>query len=93
MARVLIVPCGCRGRALAARLAAAGHVVRGTTRDPATPYAWAQHLASQLDSGHLLTRVGDGHTAYTRGSACIDDAVDAFLIRGTIPPDGKVCAT
>ena len=34
MARVLIVPCGCRGRALAAELAAAGHAVRGTTRDP-----------------------------------------------------------
>lgn len=35
MARVLIVPCGCRGRALAAELVAAGHAVRGTTRDPA----------------------------------------------------------
>jgi uncharacterized protein YbjT (DUF2867 family) len=35
VARVLIVPCGCRGRALAAELVAAGHAVRGTTRDPA----------------------------------------------------------
>jgi NAD(P)H-binding len=34
VARVLIVPCGCRGRLLAAELAAAGHAVRGTTRDP-----------------------------------------------------------
>jgi len=32
LARVLIVPCGCRGRALAAELVAAGHAVRGTTR-------------------------------------------------------------
>jgi nucleoside-diphosphate-sugar epimerase len=32
VARVLIVPCGCRGRALAAELLAAGHAVRGTTR-------------------------------------------------------------
>jgi len=32
VARVLIVPCGCRGRALAADLVAAGHAVRGTTR-------------------------------------------------------------
>ena len=32
MARVLIVPCGCRGRALAGELVAAGHAVRGTTR-------------------------------------------------------------
>jgi nucleoside-diphosphate-sugar epimerase len=34
MARVLIVGCGCRGRELAADLRAAGHAVRGTTRDP-----------------------------------------------------------
>jgi nucleoside-diphosphate-sugar epimerase len=33
MARVLIVGCGCRGRRLAAALAASGHAVRGTTRD------------------------------------------------------------
>ena len=35
MARVLIVGCGCRGRALARELVAAGHAVRGTTRDEA----------------------------------------------------------
>jgi hypothetical protein len=34
VARVLIVGCGCRGRALAAALHGAGHAVRGTTRDP-----------------------------------------------------------
>jgi uncharacterized protein YbjT (DUF2867 family) len=36
VARILIVPCGCRGRALAAELVAAGHAVRGTTRGPGT---------------------------------------------------------
>src|SRR6185436_19327065 len=34
VARVLIVGCGCRGRALATDLLAAGHAVRGTTREP-----------------------------------------------------------
>ena len=34
MARVLIVGCGGRGQALARELLAAGHAVRGTTRDP-----------------------------------------------------------
>jgi nucleoside-diphosphate-sugar epimerase len=33
VARILIVGCGCRGRALAEELLAAGHAVRGTTRD------------------------------------------------------------
>jgi hypothetical protein len=32
VARVLIVPCGCRGRALASALRAEGHAVRGSTR-------------------------------------------------------------
>jgi nucleoside-diphosphate-sugar epimerase len=33
VARILIVGCGCRGQALARDLRAAGHAVRGTTRD------------------------------------------------------------
>jgi hypothetical protein len=35
MARCLIVGCGCHGRELAVALREQGHVVRGTTRDPA----------------------------------------------------------
>jgi pimeloyl-ACP methyl ester carboxylesterase len=66
-------------------------LVVGTTRDPATPYAWAVSLASQLSSGHLLTYDGDGHTAYARGSSCIDSAVNAYLLAGTVPPTGKKC--
>jgi uncharacterized protein YbjT (DUF2867 family) len=38
---VLIVGCGCRGQALARDLRAAGHAVRGTTRDPAKAAAIA----------------------------------------------------
>jgi hypothetical protein len=34
VARVLLVGCGCRGRALGAALAGSGHAVRGTTRSP-----------------------------------------------------------
>src|SRR4051812_8795850 len=34
MARVLIVGCGCRGQGPAGPLAAEGHAVRGTSRDP-----------------------------------------------------------
>ncbi|MET9467208.1 alpha/beta hydrolase [Streptomyces sp. NPDC006544] len=66
-------------------------VVVGTTRDPATPYKWAQALAGQLDSGVLLTYDGDGHTAYGRGSECIDSAINRYLLEGTPPQDGKKC--
>ncbi|MGX5213719.1 alpha/beta hydrolase [Streptomyces violaceus] len=71
---------------------AAPIVVVGTTRDPATPYRWAQALAGQLSSARLLTYEGDGHTAYGRGSACIDRAINAYLLRGTPPQDGKRCS-
>lgn len=67
-------------------------LVVGTTRDPATPYAWAKRLADQLDSGVLLSRDGDGHTAYMEGNSCIDDAVDRFILAGKPPPDGKLCS-
>lgn len=70
---------------------AAPIVVIGTTRDPATPYEWAQALAEVLDSGVLLTFDGDGHTAYGRSNDCIDDAVDAYLVEGTVPQDGLRC--
>ncbi|MFE1857436.1 alpha/beta hydrolase [Streptomyces anandii] len=71
---------------------AAPIVVVGTTRDPATPYRWAQSLARQLSSGRLLTFNGDGHTAYGRGSRCIDSAIDAYLLHGTPPARGKRCS-
>ncbi|QES55888.1 proteinase [Streptomyces venezuelae] len=70
---------------------AAPIVVVGTTRDPATPYKWAQALAGQLDSGTLLTYDGDGHTAYGRGSDCIDGAINRYLLDGKAPEDGKKC--
>ncbi len=70
---------------------AAPIVVVGTTRDPATPYKWAESLADQLSSGTLLTYEGDGHTAYGRGSDCIDTAINTYLLDGTPPKDGKKC--
>ncbi|MCB8992375.1 MAG: alpha/beta fold hydrolase [Nocardioidaceae bacterium] len=66
-------------------------VVIGTTRDPATPYQWAVSLAEQLESGVLIKRDGDGHTGFNAGNDCVDDAVNKFLVRGVVPPDGLSC--
>jgi pimeloyl-ACP methyl ester carboxylesterase len=66
-------------------------VVIGTTRDPATPYEWAKALASQLDSGRLITRDGDGHTGFHQGNQCVDNAVEHYLIGGTVPEDNLSC--
>lgn len=66
-------------------------LVIGASRDPATPHAWAKSLAGQLDSGVLLTYDGDGHTAYTQGSACVDATVNDYLLHGKAPQNGKRC--
>ncbi len=66
-------------------------VVVGTTRDPATPLAWAEALAEQLESGVLVTRDGDGHTGYHSGNQCVDDAVEDYLTDGVVPSDGLRC--
>ncbi|MFD9906125.1 alpha/beta hydrolase [Streptomyces sp. NPDC059063] len=70
---------------------AAPILVVGTTRDPATPYRWAKGLASQLASARLLTYEGDGHTAYGRGSHCVDETINTYLLRGKAPGTAKRC--
>ncbi len=82
-------PTGTRGPIAAD--GAAPIVVVGTTNDPATPYEWSVALADQLSSGVLITRVGEGHTGYNKGNACVDTAVEAYLLQGTVPEDGLRC--
>jgi pimeloyl-ACP methyl ester carboxylesterase len=66
-------------------------LVVGTTNDPATPYSWAQALAEQLENGHLVTYEGEGHTAYNKSNACVDDTVDDFFVSGTVPAADPLC--
>jgi hypothetical protein len=66
-------------------------LVVATTYDPATPYRGAKALVRDLGNARLLTMNGDGHTAYGGNSACIDTAVDAYLLDGTLPDAGTVC--
>ena len=66
-------------------------VVIGTTGDPASPYAWSESLAEQLERGVLLTRDASGHLAYLRGDGCIDDAVHRALIELVPPAPGTRC--
>ncbi len=63
----------------------------GTTRDPATPYVWAQSATKQLDNAVLLTYESDGHTGYLAGNPCVKKNVDRYLLSRTLPPVGTVC--
>lgn len=70
---------------------AAPILVVGTLGDPATPYAWAEEMAGELESAVLLTYEGDGHTAFLRGGDCVTDAVVDFLVSLTEPSPGTSC--
>jgi len=67
-------------------------VVVGSTGDPATPYSSAVALAKELQSGVLVTRVGEGHTGFGRGNQCIDNAINDYFAEHKVPRDGLRCS-
>ena len=66
-------------------------IVIGTTRDPATPYDWAIGLHKIFKTSALISLDADGHTGQGRGSACVDDAVDMYLLKGKSPKKNLTC--
>lgn len=66
-------------------------LVVDTTGDPATPYPWGVSVSKQLQSAVLLTYNGDGHTAYDSGDACVDSAVNTYLLTLAMPTAGTQC--
>ena len=67
-------------------------IVIGTTRDPATPYEWSVGLNKIFTKSTLISLNADGHTGQGRGSACVDNAVDAYLLEGKSPKKNLNCA-
>ena len=70
---------------------AAPILILSSTGDPATPYQWGVALSKQLESAHLVTRHGEGHTAYNRRIPCIDNTVDRYFVSGTVPKKDPDC--
>jgi pimeloyl-ACP methyl ester carboxylesterase len=66
-------------------------LVVGNLHDPATPYQGAKDLTNTLGKARLLTWDGEGHTSFLQGSSCIDQAVTAYLVDGSLPSSGKTC--
>jgi hypothetical protein len=67
-------------------------IVIGTTRDPATPYEWSVGLHQIFKNSKLISLDADGHTGQGRGSACVDEAVDDYLVQGKTPYRDLICA-
>jgi pimeloyl-ACP methyl ester carboxylesterase len=57
--------------------------------DPSTSYVMAVGLREEIGNAVLLTRKGDGHTSYRNGGEAAD-AIDSFLVKGTLPAPGTV---
>ncbi|TDH61755.1 alpha/beta hydrolase [Dankookia rubra] len=67
-------------------------LVIGNTFDPSTAYENAVAMAGLLGQARLLTVEGYGHTVLLNPSRCAAAIESAYLIEGTLPPEGTVCA-
>ncbi len=65
-------------------------LVVGNYWDPATNYDGATRVASLLPNSRLLSNDSWGHTAYGT-SACVNRAMDSYLLTRRLPGVGKVC--
>ncbi|MFJ2111067.1 MULTISPECIES: alpha/beta hydrolase [unclassified Streptomyces] len=68
-------------------------VIIGNTGDPATPYAGAKAMSDALGKGVgvEVTYHGQGHGSYDSGNACVQKAVNDYLLNGKVPAAGTVC--
>lgn len=67
-------------------------LIIGTEYDPLTPGKHAPEFAEAVgDATHMIWE-GVGHTAFPGWTDCIDDAVAAQFLGGTVPADGTRCS-
>ncbi|MGW1071992.1 alpha/beta hydrolase [Streptomyces sp. NPDC002537] len=61
-------------------------------RDPATHYEGALRAHKALRGSRLVTVDSGDHVQYQNGNACVDHAVDGYLLDGTLPAHDITCA-
>ena len=66
-------------------------LIVGILHDPNTPYPWSQALVSRIRNNHLLSIDTYGHVA-TGKNRCTTAKTGDYLVNGTLPSDGEVCA-
>jgi len=66
-------------------------LVVSVTNDPVTVHQWGIDLDNSLENSALITWDAFNHTGYNEGSSCVDRAVDAYLLAGTLPQPGLTC--
>jgi hypothetical protein len=66
-------------------------LVVGTRGDPATPFAWAQSLTTELGTARLVAVDDATHTASLNGNPCLDAILTRYLVDLTAPTSGTSC--
>jgi pimeloyl-ACP methyl ester carboxylesterase len=80
-------------------------LVIGVTNDPATPFAWSEALADELDSGVLVSTPGFAHGAFLQtrfntgesgppevpANQCVDDIGIRYLVDLQAPKNPTAC--
>lgn len=84
MARCLIVGCGCRGLELTGALRAAGHAVRGTTRDP--------DRRAEIEAAGAEPFVGDPNLVGTLAPALAHVGVACILLGSATGTEAQLTA-
>ena len=84
MARCLIIGCGCRGLSLARELIAAGHAVRGTTRDPAR--------GPEIEAAGVEAVVGDPDVVATLARSLEHVSVACVLLGSAVGSPERLAA-
>jgi pimeloyl-ACP methyl ester carboxylesterase len=67
-------------------------LVVGALLDTQDAYQWSVEMAASLESGVLLRHDGTGHPSYFT-SACVEDAVNAYLLGLSLPAQDLVCTS
>jgi pimeloyl-ACP methyl ester carboxylesterase len=67
-------------------------LVVGALLDTQDAYQWSVEMAASLESGVLLRHDGTGHPSYFT-SACVEDAVNAYLLGLSLPAPDLVCTS
>ncbi len=66
-------------------------MIVASLHDPNTPREWALEAARLFPNNGLLTWQGWGHVSGARLNVCVNDAVGAYLVNGTLPVAGATC--
>lgn len=84
MARCLIIGCGCRGLSLARELIAAGHAVRGTTRDPGR--------RAEIEAGGVEVVIGDPDVVATLARSLEHVSIACVLLGSAVGSPEQLAA-